>query len=171
MKILLVALLMVLAVAGCADAQPTPVATPNTDSTPRGLGITRAAIQAPLEEMGFVFEYSPLQDGRHRMLSSDTSQGIPILEIIGPAHDVTSVGMMWVVMPDKGTNVVTMMIASAVVTLAVPSYTDRIEWVGYAIDRLTEDGTNEVVTRLPDAELEMTFIRDLATLGISIKGR
>lgn len=51
----------------------------------RGMGVTRAAVQAPYEQLGFAFEPAPLADGRERVIAS---HDIAAVEIIGPVADV-----------------------------------------------------------------------------------
>jgi uncharacterized protein YgiM (DUF1202 family) len=51
----------------------------------QGIGVSRAKLQSIYEGLGFLFESTPLQDGRPRMMAD---QGSTIVELIGPPQEL-----------------------------------------------------------------------------------
>ena len=107
-----------------------PTATP-TAAAPRGLGVTRQAIQSAFEQPGidFSFEASPLADGTPRVLG-DSPDGATLIEIIGPAGAPTTATIIIGIPPDSGGISLESVYVAGFLEHAAPGWSEGPAWVG-----------------------------------------
>lgn len=124
--------------AGAVSTAPTPPA-PKPSPTPVSQGNLGVSVQdfvPDFKKVGFSFEQSTPVRGQPRVMGT-SSDGLAILELIGPSNDLLHVSMI-IGIPNDRPDVVLMNVVylGSFLKKAMPEWEGSIDWLTAAIDKL-----------------------------------
>ncbi|MBD2156281.1 hypothetical protein [Leptolyngbya sp. FACHB-16] len=152
-----------------APAAPAPVRSV-APVQPEGIGVSRTAIQSVFERPGvdFQFERTPNSGGQQRVRGTSPN-GLATIELIGPPDELVSA----TIMIDASNANTGLQEQNAIYTLgfikyAAPEWVGGQDWFQRNLDRLAEGTSNETYTTFSDKSVELSLLRDIGIISLSI---
>ncbi len=132
---------------------PRPTATPRPTPQPRGLGVDRQSVVMQFEDpaFGFVFEDSPLLDGRQRILGQNPEGAI--VELIGQRHNLTEASITVFLSSDDYQNTINVL-AMVLLINSTTSWAGGVDWLTNSMLRAVDEGSVSTTYRGYNIKLE-----------------
>ena len=130
-------------------------------STPTALGVTTNSIQSAFEELGFVFQSSPLHDGTPRVIGKQIDDAT-LVEVVGPPNRPTQTTTMFTLSEDEVPYVVVFM------QLVVPTWTEGINWVAEKIAAAIDA---EQTTTRGNLSIRLSAIAEMGIFTLTVEAK
>ena len=130
-------------------------------STPTALGVTTNSIQSAFEELGFVFQSSPLHDGTPRVIGKQIDDAT-LVEVVGPPNRPTQATTMFTLSEDEVPYVVVFM------QLVVPTWTEGINWVA---EKLAAAIDAKQTTTRGNLSIRLSAIAEMGIFTLTVEAK
>lgn len=138
---------------------------------PMGLGVTRQSIQSAFEsgKRGFRFRNSTAIEGQPRVMGQSAS-GLAMLELIGPAADLTKVTIV-VGLPedDTGTSALNRIYMLKLLQQLIPEWNGAADWLTQSTTQLADGQENDLITIRDHKRVKLSAIGGVSTLVLVIE--
>ena len=146
--------------------EPSAAASGQTEtivstSRPTALGVTTNSIQSAFEEIGFVFQSSPLHDGTPRVIGQQVDD-TTLVEVVGPPNRPTQATTMFTLSEDEVPYVIVFM------QLVVPTWTEGINWIA---EKLAAAIDAEQTTTRGNLSIRLSAIAEMGIFTLTVEAK
>ena len=148
----------------------SPTRTPTAPPVPRGIGVSRYAIQSAYEVPGIDFVFDPpgaLRDGRPRVMGI-SPDGLTLIELIGPADNLSSaliaVELRGYDNVDSATQTIYLL---AFIVNAVPTWDEGPDWLADNLEQAVIRGST--TTAHSGVRITVQWSEELRWLSLNIE--
>ncbi len=135
---------------------------------PKGIGVSRAAIQSVYEkpELGFKFEKGEPVDGQPQVIGR-APNGLAFVQLIGPEEDLTQATIMVGIPNDNPQALVeNSAYMLGLLKLAAPDWKEGADWLSSNLVKAVEEG--EVATTHGNLRIRLQAIKELGMAALTV---